>query len=154
MTTTCIPKRTKIPTTPGFPSSREAQLRSKILSLLDLDAEVQKLAREDDTGHITKRHLYAVKPLTPDQQQTLIRRVQSEAITADQTERLAVKETRKLRSEPRRGAPVSQHRFRTTHATVSFVFRKKDVSSDDIVQALDEVRGQIGPAERATPSGA
>ena len=127
---------------------------SKILSLLDLDAEVQKLAREDDTGSVTKRHLYAVKPLPPDQQQTLIRKVQSEGITADETEELAEKEFRKLRSEPRRGAPVSQKRFRTTYATVSFVFRKKDVTREDVLEALGEVQAQVRPPETDMPSSA
>ena len=123
---------------------------SKILSLLDLDAEVQKLAREDITGSVTKRHLYAVKPLSPDQQKTLIRKVQSEGITADETEELAEKEARKLRNEPRRGAPVSQKRYRTTHATVSFVFRKRDVTTEDILTALDEVSAQIEIPEAET----
>jgi len=118
---------------------------SKVLSLLDLDAEVQKLAREDHTGHITKRHLYAMKALPRDQQQKLLEKIRREGITADETEELAEKEARRLRSEPRRGAPVSQQRFKTTHATVSFVFRKKDIASDDILEALEEVRGQVTP---------
>lgn len=125
---------------------------SKILSLLDLDAQVQKLAREDDTGRITKRHLYAVKTLPPDQQQRLIQKVQKEGITADETEDLAEKQARKLRSEPRRGAPVSQQRYRTTHATVSFVFRKKNVTPDDVLEAIDEVRRQVEPPQTGAAS--
>lgn len=84
-----------------------AKQDSKLLSLLDLDAEVQKLARDDDTGTITKRHFYTAKPLFSDQQQTPIRKVQSEGITADETEEPAEKASHRLRSEPCHGAPVS-----------------------------------------------
>ena len=36
---------------------------SKLLAILELDPAVQKAARQDETGRITKRHLYAVAKL-------------------------------------------------------------------------------------------
>jgi hypothetical protein len=38
---------------------------------------------------------------------------------------------------------VSYHRFKTSHATVSVTFRRKDVSAGDILAALDEVREKL-----------
>ena len=116
---------------------------SKTLSLLDLDPAVQKLARDDTTGHVTKRHLYAVRQLPPDRQQKLIAKIQSQGITADEAEKIASKEKERLEGRARPGAPFSCHRFRTTQATVSLTFRRKDTGREDILRALDEVREQL-----------
>ena len=119
---------------------------SKILTLLDLHPAVQKLAREDQSNRITKRHLYALRTLPPEDQQALIEKVQRDALTADETEQLAAKKLDRGRTVPGPGAPVSYHRFKTTEATVSLTFRKKEVSTDDILSALDEARAKATPA--------
>jgi ParB family chromosome partitioning protein len=125
---------------------------SKILALLDLDPAVQKLAREDQSGHITKRHLYALRTLPPEDQQALIGKVQRDALTADETQQLAAKKLERFRSAPRPGAPVSYHRYKTTQATVSLTFRKNDVTTDDILVALEEARAKAtqSPTESGT----
>jgi len=125
---------------------------SKLLALLDLDPEVQKLAREDTTGRISRRHLYAIRSLPPDQQLSLIRKAQHEGITAADMEQLAAKQVATLRGERRRGAPVSYQRFQTSHARVSFTFRKKAITADDILTAIDEVRLQVCSPMRQTRS--
>ena len=113
---------------------------SKLLALLDLAPAVQKLAREDRTGHVTKRHLYAVRTLPAEDQQALIRKVQRDGITADETEQLAAKKLDMIRGTARHGAPVSYHRYTTSRATVSLTFRKKEATTQDILTALDEAR--------------
>jgi ParB family chromosome partitioning protein len=120
---------------------------SKLLALLDLDPAVQKAAREDQSGRITRRHLYAIRALPTERQLSLLRRAQQEAMTAIDMEQLAAKETDGAAGQRRRGAPVSHHRFSTSQATVSLTFRKKDVTTDDILAALDEARGQVNPLE-------
>jgi ParB family chromosome partitioning protein len=118
---------------------------SKLFAILDLDPAVQKLAREDRTGHITRRHLYAVRSLPAKDQVTLIRVVQDNAMTAEDLEHQVTKRLEPSHDRSRRGAPVNQHRFSTSHASITMTFRKKDVSTEDILTALDEVRLQVNP---------
>ena len=119
---------------------------SKLLSLLDLDPAVQKVAREDASDRFTRRHLYAIRSLPPAEQCTLIERAQKETITAEQMEALAAERDQAIRGRKRRGAPVSHHRFSTSHALVSVTFRKKDITTKDILAALDEARTQARSA--------
>jgi len=123
---------------------------SKLLALLDLDPTVQKIAREDTAGRFTRRHLYAMRSLPAAEQRTLIERARTETVSAEQMEELASERGQALRGRRRRGAPVSHHRFSTSQALVSVTFRKKDVTTRDIIAALDEARSQVSPP----PSGA
>ena len=50
--------------------------------------EVQKLARDDETGILTKRHLYALSQLLPEDQRLLALRIQKDSLTAIETEKL------------------------------------------------------------------
>jgi ParB family chromosome partitioning protein len=118
---------------------------SKLLTLLDLDPAVQKMAREDNTGRISRRHLYAVRALPTEEQLRLIRKTQEEAISAADMEQIVAKRMEALEGHKRRGAPVIHHRFSTSHAMVTVTFRKRDVSSEDILAALDEARLQVSP---------
>ncbi len=113
---------------------------SKILAILDLDPAVQKLGREDTTGRITKRHLYAVRTLPAADQRSLIEKVRQDRLSADETEHLVTRKLETTRGIARPGAPVSYHRYKTDHATVSLTFRQKNVTTDDILAALDEAR--------------
>ena len=76
---------------------------SKLLSLLDLDPAVQKLAREDDTGRISRRHLYAVRTLPTEEQLNLIRKAKEEAISAADMEQLVAKRLESIEGRKRRG---------------------------------------------------
>jgi ParB family chromosome partitioning protein len=67
---------------------------SKLLGLLDLDPAVQKLARDDQTDHTTRRHLYAIRALPAERQLTLLRRAQQEAMTAMDIEAVGSQEDR------------------------------------------------------------
>jgi len=80
---------------------------SKLLALLDLAPEVQKIAREDRTGHITQRHLYAMHRLPSEEQLRIIRRVQEEALCATEVERLVAKQAEGLASRKSRAEPSS-----------------------------------------------
>jgi ParB family chromosome partitioning protein len=119
---------------------------SKLLALLDLDPAVQKVARDDQNGRISRRHLYAIRALPAERQLSLLRRAQQEAITAVDMEQLAAKESECSANHRRRGAPVSHHRYSTSQATLSLTFRKRDVTTEDILAALDEARALVCPA--------
>ena len=124
---------------------------SKLLALLDLDPAVQKVARDDQSGHVTRRHLYAIRDLPAERQLTLLRRAQQQTMTAADMEQLAAKETKGPTSRRLRGAPVSHHRYLTSQATVSLTFRKKNVTPADILAALDEVRRRVSMPEPHVP---
>ena len=115
---------------------------SKLLALLELDPAVQKIAREDSTGRLGRRHLYPLIQLPPTSQQKAIARIQRDEPTAAQVEQLVVRMMDEKHGVKKRGAPVKRLQFRTATATVTVVFRKRDVSPDEIVSALDEARGQ------------
>jgi ParB family transcriptional regulator, chromosome partitioning protein len=118
---------------------------SKLLALLNLDPAVQKVAREDQTGRITRRHLYAVRELPAKEQLALIHKAQQDAITATEMEAIVANKTEAPTDRKRQGSPVSHHRFPTSHAMVSITFCKKDVTREDILTALDEARLQVCP---------
>lgn len=120
---------------------------SKILTLLELDPAVQRMARQDRTGRIGRRHLYAVRLLPPRQQLSLIRKVQREAITADESERLAASRTK---GRTTRRAHSATKRFKTSQATVTIVFQKENVTRREILDAIREVRARIAPAIAAS----
>lgn len=116
---------------------------SRLLSLLELDPNVQKIARDDDSGRITKRHLFAVARLDTDHQQKLIHRIQKDDLTALDIERYVQRVDKPKGTANSPGAPVTRRRYLTKHASIWLTFRKKEVSDSDIVLALDEVKRQI-----------
>lgn len=116
---------------------------SKIFALLDLNPAVQQLARADETGRISRRHLYAVRTLPAEEQLTLLRRAQQEGVTATEIEAIIAKRNEEQGVRKHRTAPVSHHRFQTGQALVTITFRKQEVSTEDVLAALDEVRSQI-----------
>jgi len=120
---------------------------SKLLSILTLDPAVQKLARDDSTGRITKRHLYAVARLDQSDQRRFIAKALAEGLTAAELERLAEAKCQERRSAKRSGAPVKNIRFKTSVATVTVTFRKKNVTDADVVAALDEARERAGSSD-------
>jgi ParB family chromosome partitioning protein len=116
---------------------------SKLLALLDLPPPVQKLAREDPSARITRRHLYAIREFPVEQQLSFLKRVQEQALAVADIEEIARKET-VANGRPRRpGAPVSRHRFVTSHARVLFTFRRKEVTTEELLAAVEEVRSQV-----------
>jgi hypothetical protein len=123
---------------------------SKILSLLELDPAVQKMARQDRTGRIGRRHLYAVRGLPPSRQQSLIRRVQQGGMTADQLDQVTVKRSAGDAGKTSRGSRTASKRFKTSQATVTIVFRKDNVTRRDILDAIRELRARLVPANAAS----
>jgi ParB family chromosome partitioning protein len=84
----------------------EAQI-SKVLALLELAPAVQKVAREDQSGHITARHLYAVRRLSADEQLSLVRWAQDGSVSAADLERIATARIARPTSRKRRRTRVS-----------------------------------------------
>ena len=92
-----------------------------------------------------------MRNLPPDTQLQLLRRMQSETLTAKQVEQLA-KHTRSGCQVLRRPVPTP-HKFKTGVAVVSIQFRTDEVTAQDLLDALEEAKQQIRPANlRAVPS--
>lgn len=116
---------------------------SKLFAILALDPAVQKLAREDESGHITRRHLYAIRPLPASSQIALLGRVQREDLTSGDLEQIVRAQSPKP-DGPRPGpAAQARRQFKTERATVSFTARRRVLSDDDILAAMDEVRTRL-----------
>ena len=116
---------------------------SRLLSLLDLHPSVQKIARDDNTGRITKRHLFAIARLDTDKQSQIIRRVQQNDLTALDVERYVARCHSPQTDTMKKGAPVARRRFATSHANVVLTFRKSEVTDQDVLFALSEVTNQV-----------
>ena len=123
---------------------------SKCLTLLELSPAVQKLACEDQTGRITRRHLYAVHALPPEVQLALIQRVREEAIPAIEFERIVANQAAVLAGRKNLRAAANSHRLRTSAATLTLVFHKEDVRTEDILAAIEEARLQVTRAASET----
>jgi len=124
---------------------------SKLFALLDLDPAVQKLARSDPSGRITRRHLYAIRPLPASSQMALLGRVQREDLTSGDLEQIV--RTQSPKADGPRPGPAAQARrqFKTERATVSFTARRRVLSDDDILAAMDEVRTRLLSPQQIAP---
>lgn len=117
---------------------------SRLLSLLKLQPEIQQAARSTPAGTFTKRHLSAIAQLPAEDQQEIMVAVQGQKLTALDTERL-VKDAKTRGDGVRtRGAPYGQRlRYMTDKATVVLTFRRRNVTAEEILAALDDVRRQV-----------
>ena len=114
---------------------------SKLLSLLDLDPDVQQLAREDRSGTLSKRDLYALSRLDVESQRRTARRIQENRLSAEELEKYVA---RKLKpTDDHRGPQYQRRKFQTSRAAVLFTFRGGSVGDQDVLDALAEIRRQI-----------
>lgn len=114
---------------------------SKLLKLLALSPAVQEQARRDQTGVLSRRHLYAMSRLEPEEQAVIATAVREQYLSASDTEQFV---TRRLasRTGPKRGAPVTRVQLVTPTATVVLTFRRQSVSTADILAALDAAKAK------------
>lgn len=117
---------------------------SKILTLLELDPEVQRLARDDESGRVSRKHLYAVRDFPIDRQLKLVAGIQDGRYTAESLELMRQRLADGSPSSTGREHNWQKRTFKTREATVSFTFRKPSVDGHDILKALREVKRQVG----------
>lgn len=122
---------------------------SRLLSLLKLDPDVQKQARGDLAGEITRRHLVAIASSNPATQQHVFQIVKEKGLTALETEKLVQEEKQRTVTLDKRGGHTSERfRYKTTKAMIVIQFRRGKVSKADILAALDEARSQAVMEDR------
>lgn len=113
---------------------------SRFLAMQRVAAAVQQEIRQDDTGRFSRRHVVALSRLTPEDQSALAAKIKVEKLSAVETEREAARRTT---GNAVRGMPVSIRRFAVGSVRVQITFRKRDVTSDEILDVLDRVRGMV-----------
>jgi len=116
---------------------------SKLLSILNMDSSVQNLARNDQTGRLSKRHLYALSRVPVPMQSRVVHRIQRDNLTAIDVERIAERLARAAESKDTRGPRYCRRSFRTTKAKVTLSFRSKTISDEDVLHAIHEVERQL-----------
>lgn len=117
---------------------------SRLLSLLNLNAEAQRQTRLAAAGTFTKRHLAAIAQLPDGEQRSFVQVIQENHLTAVQTEQLVQESNRRHEGSKTRGAPLGRRlRYVTVKAVVTLSFRRRSVSTDEILAALDETRDQV-----------
>jgi ParB family chromosome partitioning protein len=126
----------------------EAEI-SKLLKLLELAPDVQKEARDDQSGTLSFKHLYQIARLDADTQAVILGTVQTQHLSAVETEKLVRRSIERRTTEPKRGAPVTRVQYVTTKAKVVLTFRKQTVQPADILAALDEARAKADPTSNA-----
>lgn len=124
---------------------------SKLLSLLTLAPDVQQIARADQTGRITKRHLYALGRLKKAEQADIMERTLSDNLTAADLEKLVDSRRKGDGIRHKNGASAKLVRFRTSGATVTVTFHRTTWTDADIAAALDEARAGVGNSGRGIP---
>ncbi len=120
---------------------------SKLLSILSLDPSVQNVARQDETGRISKRHLYALSRLPVPLQGSLLKRIKREDLTAVDVERFAEREARRRETGDARGSRTFRRSFRTSRAHVTFTFRTDTIGDEHVLEAIQEIKRQLARSD-------
>lgn len=120
---------------------------SKLLSILDLDPQVQSLARKDTTGRVTKRHLYALSRIDVPLQETLVKRILRDNLTALDVERIAEREAKRRETGDARARRRFSRSFRTSKAQVVFTFATETIFDSDVLKAIQEIKRELGESE-------
>ena len=107
---------------------------------------MQDLARSDAGSSLSRRHLYSLSRLAPEEQEGLAQRIVRENLTADRTDQLTRPPSRSEKPTTRRpkGIQSRQRRFKTSKADVLMTFQKQSITDDDIAAAVTELASQLG----------
>ncbi|MEZ6125777.1 MAG: ParB/RepB/Spo0J family partition protein [Planctomycetaceae bacterium] len=116
---------------------------SKLLSILSLDPEVQSVARSDETGRISKRHLYAISRLPARMQPVTIKKIKEQNLTAVDVEKIAERLARETETGDRRGQTYYRRTFTIPQWNVTFAFHQKTISDKDVLAAMHEIKRQL-----------
>ena len=116
---------------------------SKILSIHNIDPQAQKVARSDTSGRVTKTHLYAIARLGAPSQLGLMERIQGDDLSAIDVERIVARRLRQKESADNRGPQYARRKFSIRPGTVTFHFRKPQITDDDVLTAIREIEQEL-----------
>ena len=122
---------------------------SKLLAIHDnVTPDIQSRARSESADvTLTKRHLYNLSKLPPQEQSAVANHVRDLKLTATETESL-VSQSHGRTNRRSAGLQARQRRFHTDTADVLITFNKTGATDSDVERVLDTVREQLrsGPA--------
>ena len=116
---------------------------SRFLAMQRVVPEVQQTIRQDESGRYSRRHVVAIAQLAPEEQPALVEKIRVEKLSAVETEREVSLRKSRDTGQPARGAPVTIRRFAIGSAKVQITFRKREVSTSEILDVLDRVRSLV-----------
>jgi ParB family chromosome partitioning protein len=119
---------------------------SKLIALVERVApDVQQRVRQVGEISLTKRHLYALTQLEPEQQMRLALRIERHQLTADETERLVRTgaELHATGKQPGRGRPRKHVRIPTRYGLVQLTPDAPDYDDHFLIAMLHEARRQL-----------
>ena len=113
---------------------------SRFLAMQRVSPEVQATVRGNPDGRFSRRHIVALSKLDPQPQQELAARIQTEKLSAVETERAVDRLQRHRDGKSARGIPVLLRRYSVGSTQVKITFRKRTVSRADVLDVLERVR--------------
>ena len=126
---------------------------SRLFSLEKIPNDVRTRFQEKGSS-ISRRHLFALASLRdPGRQKAVVDQVIDGRLSALETEKLiAQQKATKATGGKKAGAPIGVRRFQVAHARVVLQFRKRNISDQDVLEALDEARQQIAEKSKSLPA--
>lgn len=120
---------------------------SKFLAIVDkVDSTVQETARMDDSP-LTKRHLYNLSRVEPEEQPALADEIKSRGLTAQQLEKRIAKanpRSKRVAIKKPEGLAARQRRFSTDLADIVITVRRGTPDDDVIRSVLKQLFKEIG----------
>lgn len=122
---------------------------SKTLAILELPTDVQAVARNDDSGTISKRHLYAIARMKPDEQVSTVEKVVKEKLTVGEVERMLERQLDSVEKKVEPRPQFYRRSFRTSEASVSFAFKSNTLDDEDVIRAMLEIKRELARDQAA-----
>jgi ParB family chromosome partitioning protein len=122
----------------------------KLIALVEkVISEVQERVREVGNASLTKRHLYTLSQLAPDEQKRLAGRIEREQLTVLETERLvrAGLEPAKRKETHSPGRPRKHIRIATKYGLVQLTPADPQFTDETLLAMLREARRELSGAE-------
>ncbi|MGE0533461.1 MAG: ParB/RepB/Spo0J family partition protein [Pirellulales bacterium] len=116
---------------------------SKHLAIAGRVDPVVQAAAQLAPKSLTKRHLYSLSQLKPEDQREVAAEVKRRRLTAQQTEELAESKRLKSVGVTRHQPPALTRRFNTHHGMVLVKTKRGQSSDDHVIAALKEAKRQV-----------
>jgi ParB family chromosome partitioning protein len=118
---------------------------SKLIALVEhVDPQVQKRVRQLGDASFTKRHLYALTHLEPQQQMRLAKRIERQHLTVTETERLVKAGLDPARKKPLTpGRPRKHIRIKTDLGTIQLTPKNAEFDDHTLLAMLEQARHQL-----------
>lgn len=116
---------------------------SRFLAMQRVAPAVQQDIRQDESRTFSRRHVLAISKLAPADQAEVATTIKTQKLTATETEREVARRIGKNDGRAARGAPVTIRRFTVGSAQVKISFRKRQVTTTDVIEVIDRVKAMV-----------